>query len=102
MFWGWKKRNFFVALNYDVKQLEKLTQHYSIFNINEEKEKSYNAEMFLGYEVSNFELIARRLSQGDNQEYERLLNEVPMSEVIRLFAIDAAMNYAENKNAEHE
>lgn len=102
MFWGRKKRNFFLELNSDVKELERITKFYSIFSIDDGKNKPYDAESFLGYDVSNIELIARRLSKGDNKEYKRLLEKVPISEVIRLFAIDAAMNYADHKNAEHK
>lgn len=56
--------------------------------------------MFLDYEVDNIELIARRLSKGDNLEFKRLLNDEPISEIIYLYAIDSATIHAENKNAE--
>lgn len=62
----------------------------------------FSAEMFLGYQVDNIELIARRLSNGDNREYKRLLEDVALSEVVKLYAIDAAINHAETKNAEHK
>jgi hypothetical protein len=102
MSWGVKKRNFFAELNSDIEALERITSRYSIFQISQDEKKEFDAEMYLDYDISNFELIARRLSKGDNQEYNRLLNDVPISEVIKLFAIDAAMNYAEYKNAEQK
>jgi len=56
--------------------------------------------MFLGYEVESIELIARQLANGDNVEFKRLLEEEKVSEVVRMFAIDAAINYSQKKNAE--
>jgi len=88
-------------LECDAKELEEITKNYSIFQINEDNEKPYGAEMFLGYDVENFELMARRLSQGNNLEYKRLLEDVAVSEVVKLYAIDSAINHAETKNAEH-
>lgn len=84
----------------DAKELEELTSRYSIFSVSQDEKKTFSPEMFLGYEVENIELIAFKLAKSDSKEYKRLLEDVAISELIRLFAIEAAINYSEYKNAE--
>lgn len=85
----------------DQKKLLDVLEKYKIFKVKnkEQKPKRFNPDDFLNYDVDQVDLIIKRMSNSifEFNEYD---DKMPLSEVIRLYAIDIAINYTDYKNAE--